>query len=456
MKHYPMLFASTPEHPGTTSIIAVLYEEIDGIILQEVVESLRERFPYFYVRPAIESNDMIAVPNSLPIIIRNTWEPTMLMSKDVNYHYTAFKYEGNAFAVEISHLLTDGAGLIPYFKSVLYCYLSRKTGETFDPKGFKLPGQPIPETEIGDPFPGLNLESAKPFYKKKFIPDFYRLKKRYKDKGNTEKTFFLKIPEEGLIRLCKENDGSPNVLIAVLLAKAIRKLDPESRKTILCAVAINHKAMLGNYDNYITFSDAANIDFQKKYESDDLTRMCTIVRGQLMLQAQPENSLCYVKQVKEASQMIGNIPLPIRTEMMKKVLDISRATFGVSYPGSKGFGPLDPYIKELYGLAEADVYDVLIETFCLNHTFFLSFMQNFSSEEFLEAFIEELKEAGITAEVAGKENRRILSGVRYDDVPGMKTMSESIKDSLSNLDKKAEEIVSTAEHHLKKLFSSPL
>ena len=49
MKNYydPMLFASTPEHPGIIGIMAVLKEEIDGSILQEVVNSLRDRFPYF-------------------------------------------------------------------------------------------------------------------------------------------------------------------------------------------------------------------------------------------------------------------------------------------------------------------------------------------------------------------------------------------------------------------------
>ena len=458
MKNYydPMLFASSPEHPCTTEITAVLHEDIDEELFREAVESLRDRFPYFYVRPAIEENNLVVVPNSLPITVRNTWEPTLLMSREVNYHTMAFKYEGAAVAVEMCHLITDGAGLIPYFKSVLFCYLSRKTGETFDPKGFKLPGQEISEAEIGDPFPGLDLESAKPFYRKKTILNFYQLKKRFKAKEKKEKAFYLKIPEEGLVRVCKENDGTPNVLFAVLLARAVRRLDPESRKTILCAVAINHKAMLGNYDNYRPFSDTAVIDFQKAHESDDLTRTCTIVRGQLMLQAQPENSAAYIKQVKEASQTMGYIPLPVRTEIMKKILNIPRATFGVSYPGSQGYGPLDPYIKELYYQAEAPVYDVLVETACLNHTFFLVLTQKFASEDFVKAFIEELTEVGIPVEVTGKDNRRMLSGVRFDDVPGLKHLSESIKEGLSDVDKMAEEMLSNAETLLRKVFSAPL
>lgn len=458
MKHYydPMLFACTPDHPCTTEITIVLHEEIDEDLLREAVESLRERFPYFYVRPAIEENDLVVVPNSLPITVRNSWEPTLLMSREVNYHILAFKYEGATLAMEMCHLITDGAGTIPFFKSVLFCYLSRKTGKTFDPEGFKLPGQEISEAEVGDPFPGLDLESAKPFYKKKTILDFYQLKKRLKAKEKREKAFYLKIPEEGLLRVCKENDGTPNVLLAVLLARAVRRLDPESQKTILCAVAINHKAMLGNYDNYRTFSDTAVIDFQKKYESDDLARTCTIARGQLMLQAQPENSAYYIKQVKEASEMMGRIPLPVRTEIMKKILDLPRATFGVSYPGSQGYGPLDPYIKELYYQAEATVYDVLLETACLNHTFFLVLTQNFASEDFVEAFIEESNEVGITVEVTGKDTRRMLSGVRFDDVPGMKTMSESFIEGLSDMEKKTEDIILRAGVFLKRIVTSPL
>ena len=149
-KYYePMLFAGTSRHPNNMGMMAVLQEPVDGELLSQVAESLRERFPYFYVRAELSGNELIAVPNPLPITVRNTWEPTFLHSKEVNYHMTTFKYEGNAFAIEMSHVISDGSGAIPYFKSVLYLYLSRKTGIEFDPAGFRLPGDPISETESG-------------------------------------------------------------------------------------------------------------------------------------------------------------------------------------------------------------------------------------------------------------------------------------------------------------------
>ena len=78
-KYYElMFFASTSRHPNVMGIMAVLQEPVDGELLSEAVESLRERFPYFYVRAEISGNNMIAVPNPLPMTVRNTWEPTFL------------------------------------------------------------------------------------------------------------------------------------------------------------------------------------------------------------------------------------------------------------------------------------------------------------------------------------------------------------------------------------------
>ena len=61
---------------------------------------------------------------------------------------------------EISHSLTDGAGFLPYIKSALYLYLSRKTKDAIDPAGFRLPGDEIPESETGNPFSDLDIDGV--------------------------------------------------------------------------------------------------------------------------------------------------------------------------------------------------------------------------------------------------------------------------------------------------------
>jgi hypothetical protein len=172
----PILNLSDSLHHNTMGVILSLKDPVNGSILQSVVEKLRVRFPYFYVKAAYRGNDLVTVPNSLPMTVRHTWDPVSFNTESSNYHLAAWKYKEYRLAFEISHSLTDGSGVLPYVQSVLYLYLSKVTGRSFDPAGFRLPGQPIPESETGNPFKGLNIDgAAAPLYQKKPISDFFRL-----------------------------------------------------------------------------------------------------------------------------------------------------------------------------------------------------------------------------------------------------------------------------------------
>ena len=401
----PMLYLCTPDNPNTMGASVTLKETVDGDILRAVVEELRERFPYFYVKAEAEGNDLVPVPNPLPVTVRNTWKPIRLRSAEANFHLMAFKYEGNRLALEMSHSLSDGAGFLPYIKSVLYLYLSRKTGKPFDPTGFRLPGSPIPESEIGDPFSKLDIDGAEPpIYQKKPIEDFYRLSEG-KEKGYI--CFGLQLPEDQVMKYCKGNDGSPNVLIAVLLTRAIRREDPENSRTVTASIAIDHKAILGNYDNYRMFANVAVLDFPVSRDLNDIMKSCTMARGQLILQTQPENSLWAMKQRKLTYAKLASIPLEMKTTALAKSAGSPRWTLAVSYANSRSFGPLDPYIDELYFMATPEVIDMGVEVTCINHNFFLSITQNFTSEQYFNAFLEELSLAGISYVVKYKDNTEL-------------------------------------------------
>ncbi len=136
-KHYydPIMCVCSPENPMTMGVTAVLTEQIDEKLLKEAVEDLRERFAYFYVRAKIEDNDIVVIPNSLPMTVRNTWAPIELASKEANYHLAAIKYEGDRICLEMNHALSDGAGVLPFFKSLLFVYLSKKNRYFFPCSG---------------------------------------------------------------------------------------------------------------------------------------------------------------------------------------------------------------------------------------------------------------------------------------------------------------------------------
>ena len=389
----PVLNLSDPEHHNTMGAFLTLKEPVDGEILRSAVEALRMRFPYFYVRAASRGKDEAIVPNDLPMTIRNTWEPITFNTEAANYHLAAWKFEGRRLAFEISHSLTDGTGVLPYVQSVLYLYLSKAAGSFFDPAGFRLPGQPIPESETGNPFRDLNVDGAAPLYQKKPIPDFFRLACG----ADRDKTVFcLKLHESQVMQYCREFDGTPNVIVSVMLAKAARRFDPSCEKTVTAMVCVNHKALLGNHDNYRCFVGSAFLDFPWDRNLNNVHKACTIARGQMMLQAQPENSLWEIRQMKQG------LPPPSP--------DIPQASICVSYLGGRSFGSLDPWIDEFYIMTSlSKITDVLCEITCVGHSFFLAFMQPFSSPDYFRCFLEELTAAGIQYELLRGEPLRLCT-----------------------------------------------
>lgn len=401
----PMLYLSTPAHPNTMSVVAELKEPIDGNILNSVVEALRVRFPYFYVKAVARDNDVYPVPNPLPMTVRNSWEPINFNSQESNYHLAAWKYDGTRLAVEISHSLTDGAGILPYVKSALYLYLCRKTGLELDPAGIHLPGEEIPASETGNPFAGMDIDGAEePMYTKKPIEDFYRVKRE----GDPQPQIHcIKMAESQLIRYCRDFDGSPNAMIAVLLARAARKYDLDSEKTVSVSIAIDHKAMLGARENYRLFANVIELDFPKSRSLDDLMQSCTVARGQMMLQAQPENSLWAMKNRKLTNAKLGQLPLDMKLGVIAKSAGNTRWTFSVSYVNSRSLGAIDPYLDAVYVIAEPGVFDIGCEIFCNDHNFFLTIMQSFSADRFVELFLDELSSVGIDYDVLHKEPLRL-------------------------------------------------
>ena len=192
----PVVQKSTSYNPYIAGPCVTLTEPIDVALLSEVIEELRVRFPYFYGKAKIEDDNIVVVPNPLPVVVRDSWEPINLFSEEANYHFMSVKVDGNRFAIEFSHALSDGTGFLSFFKSILFCYLTRKTGEKFDPTGFHLPGEEIPESETGNPFAGFDLDSVELSVPNTLSPDqIYRFSEEKIGERKHNNVVFMEMPE---------------------------------------------------------------------------------------------------------------------------------------------------------------------------------------------------------------------------------------------------------------------
>lgn len=60
-----------------------------------------------------------------------------------------------------------------------------------------------------------------------------------------------------------------------------------------------------------------------------------------MLQAQPENSVWYIKTRKLGFEKMKAMPLEMKMDMLPKAAGANLWTASVSYVNSRSFGPLD-------------------------------------------------------------------------------------------------------------------
>ncbi|MDO4797876.1 MAG: hypothetical protein Q4A01_07640 [Coriobacteriales bacterium] len=410
------LYLSNEKYSFVMCGYLTLFEDVDGELLGEVVESLRERFPYLYVRAKAIDGELLVVPNPLAVPVRNTWEPTTLGSRENNYHLVAIKHEGKKLGIEVSHCITDGAGYMPYLKVLLHLYLSKRYGQQFNPAGLRLPGTDFVPGELGCPWPDELVDQAQKPRALSEPTDFYQIGDGPVTLDGRKTTYYLTVPASDLMDFCRQNDGSPNAAVAVLLAKAMCKVDPSINKDLVLGVAINKKALLGNYENYHYGADMAMVDFPAHHRIGSLSKACTVVRGQIIWQTQQESVLYSVRMGKEGFAQIAAIPtVQAKLDSLKDALGAPLVSSIVSYTGNRTMGDLDHHIDEFYCVTEPMGTELLIEINCLNHCFYLSVLQSFSSSAYVDELMREFAEEGIGCELVGKEDLR-LSRTRYDDI----------------------------------------
>ncbi len=147
-KIYPS--SSTEEAPQVFRLSCDFARPIRFEALEEALAAMMNRCPYFQVslkqglfwyylqrHDAVPSIRLLDEGNITPIRIRE------------EQHLLSVKIRGNRLAVDFSHVLTDGAGGLRFFLSLVTEYLRRRGESVAEPDGFLDPDSPpAPEESV--------------------------------------------------------------------------------------------------------------------------------------------------------------------------------------------------------------------------------------------------------------------------------------------------------------------
>lgn len=394
----PMFYLCSAEMPFTIRIEVTFRTPIDPDALSEAANAAVRRYPYFAVQVVSEDGELHCAPNPRPLIVYPGPEVRPLGSEAVNRHLLAFGYEGKLLCLYASHVITDGAGLFPYIKTMLYEYLSRVCPEKPDPAGLPMVDSPFFPDELGNPFPEAKMAAASPLY---LAPqsDFFRLRDGGYVTDSRRTVYRFRVRESEVMAYNLDHDGSPCALFSSLMAKAIWALHPENEKEIVSAVSFNLRPGLGNGYSWRMLCSSIPLRYPARLRDAETVKLCTCSRGMVTLLSQPENVLYYAQQTRERMEALLRLPgvAAKRAALSPAALqDSVENTFSVSYVGKMGLGSLEPHLESIYNLTDGSTYQTaFIEISSVGGWFDVAFLQGFSSDVYYRAFLRELNACGL-------------------------------------------------------------
>ncbi len=401
MEDLAFFYIHSKNNINTYRVEIGLKEKVSKTALEKAVLVSEKRYPYFCRRVIRDEKGRLAlVHNHLPIKVREGKGAVCLGTQEANFHFLSVAFSGDTIYFDGYHGLTDGAGLLPFIKTILWYYLT-ECGHSLSPEGINLADSEIPAEEICDPVPQVPFEGVVPIYSYNSVPHL-DLTAEGKRTGDKPAVYRIKIPEIQLMHYISSFDGSPAAFFSSLLYKAIAENHPDTDKYIVGGTAVNLRAAYGlsprNYNNLVTL---VYQKYGRKAASMDLGKLTVITRGMVMLSTQPENFLADYKGRKQLREYMAGLPDDkARLAFMNNIMDkYVEDTFSISYVGRSGWGSLGGYISEVYiTSAQAKGRGIMVEVNTVDNCFTISFMQSFTGEAYINAFLRLLDEAGIKYE----------------------------------------------------------
>lgn len=417
-----MLYNATDSHPNTMRFCIRLIDDVDPDILREAVTKCMERYPYFTVELVYKDGEYRLIHNSRPVVVTHRWDRVVLCSEMTNYHFTAFSYDGSWLYIDISHAITDGAGIYNMTKTLLYYYCTAKYDADISPEGIMLPGDEISQEEWEHP--ALKLKDIPPrshvdmpramslFQKSRAAAQEHLAQEHPIPKHHT--VCSISTDEQAFMEFVRSVGGTPGTVVSVLLARAIAACHPDSEEEIRTILSVNMRKALKAPLAHQPLVGGVMLAYDKQTACLSLKEQISIYRKAVAEQTKDDNVIAEAAGQRDFIEHL----LSKKTDQERIVLATKHAiqtdgaiTAGVSYTGKASYGQIERYIEECRELTNSIYLTPLLELAAMGGRFFIDFIQPFEDERYINAFAKELEKWGVDCTMSPGE-KMILPRIR--------------------------------------------
>ncbi len=410
-KPNPLLYGANEDFLSTFRLAIRMKDTVDYNILSCAVKKALLRYPYFCVCPEREDENIVLRYNNRPLPVFPDDRTVTLGSRESNGHLLSFGCKNNTIFIDCSHYIADGMGISPLMMSLLYLYVS----ERYDAQGLKaecirMPDSPICDGEHAYPFPACAVNTKALCALPKKAEEAYSLEPIAFDADGLY-AYHLHIPQKEMMAKASSSDGSPVSFLSVLLYRAIHKLNLNIDKPVVAHVQHQYRAVLRAPMSHHSLVNYIPVTMYPRISKWDVEKQNTVVRGQVILKGDKESDIASVNRLLESFP--SEASFADKKDAMSHFAQNSTLgkTFGISYVGKMDWCGLERYVEDLHAyIGEKHTKNMLIiEVMTIGEDFSLTFMQSGRGEQYLHAFIDELRSLDIPVSLVGEERYNLCN-----------------------------------------------
>lgn len=395
----------------TVRLTLRMKDAVDRQMFREAVTATQKRYPYFCVSLGAYNDEQgiehaALEDNPLPWVVADGRKPLTLMSPETNGHLLAFAWWDDCIAFDFSHALTDGTGAYRVLRTLLYEYCRRRYDSNLSREGVWGAGDVIDEAEWTDPATMPHPELPSQPTASSFPMVLNIAENPIAPITDRHETVHVLIDEEQMMAKIRACDGTPVVWLSLLLNKAIARLHScgnEAPPAI--AVAVNMRKALGTPLAHHSLAGGISLRFTMQMQDWDMEKQIAEMRRTVAQNTAPDILRAQFWQAADRMDLLDQLPtLEARHRTMAqqvKVIARQRGSASLSYVGKAHLGAAEQYVRELR--TESDTpYLVLIELAAVSGSFCLSFIQQFGTDIYLDAFLDELQQLSVSYTITGR------------------------------------------------------
>ena len=393
--------------PQTVRLTLCMKDAVDGQILSEAVADTQKRYPYLCVRLCTykdeQGNEHAAFEdNALPWVLSNRREPLLLMGSEANRHLLAFAWWDDCIALDFFHAIMDGEAAYRVLRTLLYEYCRRRYDSNLSAEGVWTADSPVSEEEWTDPatMPRPELPGSPPATE--FPKALNIAENPIAPITDRHEVVHIVIDEEQMMSTIRACKGTPVVWLSLLLNKTVARLNHHHEDTLpTVVVAVNLRKALGCPLSHHSLVGGLSLPYTKEIQALDIAGQMAEMRRMVAQQTAPERQQAYFWQTVDRMDLLEQLPtLEARYQAMSQGTSISHryASTVLSYVGRANMGASEQYVRELR-TDTCTPFLISLQVAAIGGKFCLSFRQQFASDVYLDAFLGELHQQGISYDI---------------------------------------------------------